>query len=63
MFQLNERRTCCDYGAGTENNWCSRFEMSDPLMWANRAVCEVPPIWVSLDFFLEPGRTQRGLAH
>lgn len=25
--------------------------MSDALMWANRPVCEVPPIWVSLDFF------------
>lgn len=39
MLGLNERRTCCDYGAGTENNWCSRFETSDALMWANRTVC------------------------
>lgn len=66
MFQLNERRTCCDYGAGTEDNWCSRFEMSDALMWANRTDCAVPDLGqlgCFLFFFFESGRTQRGPAH
>lgn len=50
MFPLNERRTCTDYGAGTEKNRCSRFEMSDALMGpTGRAVRSL--IWVSWDLF------------
>ena len=42
MFQLNEKRSCCDCGAGTQENWRSGLETSDASMWASSTACARP---------------------
>lgn len=58
---MNERGTCCDYGAGREKKgeWDSRFGMSEALIWANRTMCAVRE-WGQLGLRVRKGQRKKG---